>query len=263
MLTEQQSEQLLQETLTASIESFDDIASTNDHAIMRSKQWEAELPLLVLAANQTAGRGRGANQWWASAGALTFSILFSRRHLSATQQAAPMTSLAIGVAVCDAVAAIDSTINARLKWPNDVFVNGKKLAGILIECPSAAVGDVVVGVGINVNNSVRQAPEDVAARAISLTDLLDRPCDSFAVLLHTLHQIEHQLTQMQADPQRVIQRCQELCVLTGRQVSLTIGERSVAGKCHGIAESGGLLIQSGHEVVEWSAGHVEVLPPVH
>lgn len=263
MLNEEQSERLLQETFAASIESFDELPSTNDHAVMRSKQGEVELPLLILARSQTAGRGRGVNRWWSSEGALTFSVLFGKKHLSATDRAAPMTSLAVGIAVCDAVAALDPSLNVGLKWPNDVFVDRRKLAGILIECPSAVVGDVVVGIGINVNNSVQQAPEVIAARANSLTDMLNRPCDSFAVLLHTLHQIEHQLTQMQTDPLRVIQRCHELCVLTGRHVELTIGNRRVAGTCQGIAESGGLLIQTGHETVECLAGHVEVSPSVH
>ena len=263
MLTEEQIERLTQETLVAAVETFDELPSTNDHAISRSKQGEVALPLLVLANSQSAGRGRGANTWWSSDGALTFSVLFSKKHLSTTDQAAPMTSLAVGVAVCDAVAALDPSLNVGLKWPNDVFVDGRKLAGILIECPSAVVGDVVVGIGLNVNNSIRLAPKEFAERASSLTDLLERHCDSFEVLRHTLHQIEYQLTQMQADPQRVIQRCHELCVLTGRSVELSIGERLVTGKCHGIAASGGLLIQTGHETVECLAGHVEVMSPLH
>ena len=259
MLSEQQRTQILDETLVASIETFAELSSTNDHAIQRSKQGDAELPLLVLAQRQVAGRGRGANTWWSSDGALTFSLLLGMRHLSSTGQTSPLASLAVGIAVCDALMAINGQLSVGLKWPNDVFVGGKKITGILMECPSSAVGDVVVGVGVNVNNSIRRAPEDIAARATSLTDLLARDCDEFAVLLLVLRQIEFQLAQLQADPARVVQRCCELCVLTGRQITVSLGDSQMTGLCLGIDSSGALLVQTAHGTRECLAGHVEAV----
>ena len=263
MLNEEQIERLKQDTFVAEVEAFPEIASTNDHAVERSREGDATLPLLVIAERQTSGRGRGANTWWSSSGGLTFSLLFSQKHLSTPDQAAPLTSLAIGVAVCDAVKAINSGLNVGLKWPNDVFVAGKKIAGILIECPSASVGDVVVGIGLNVNNSVREAPDDIANRATSLADLMQIEHDSFTFLLQVLHAIEYQLTQMRSDPMRIIGRCNELCVLTGRAVALEIGDRKVTGLCQGIAESGALRIQRGVETIECLAGHVDVIDAIH
>ena len=259
MLNEEQCAQLLDETLVASVESFDELASTNDHAIECSRQGDAELPLLVLAGRQVAGRGRGTNTWWSSPGALTFSLLLGQRHLSATGYTSPLASLAVGVAVCDALAAIDGTLDVGVKWPNDVYVAGRKIAGILMECPSSMVGDVVVGIGINVNNSIRTAPEEIAARATSLTDLLSQDCDSYAILSLVLQQIEYQFSQLQADPARIVQRCCELCVLTGRRITVSLGGRQVTGECQGIAASGALIVQSDHERLECLAGQIDAI----
>ena len=261
MLTDEQASELCDQTFIQAIESFDELPSTNDYAIERSSDAEAIRPLLILARRQTAGRGRGANTWWSSEGALTFSILFSGKQVSASHLPASMISLAIGVAVCDTMEAIDPAFTVGLKWPNDVFIHGRKIAGILIECPSSVVGDVVVGIGINVNNSTREAPSEISARATSLTDLLGHPSDPFDVLKRVLMSIEHQLTQLHADPLRVTQRCASLCVLSGRQVELSIGQRRIAGKCVGIAASGSLLIETERETIECLAGHVEAINP--
>jgi len=259
MLTPEECDRIRNETFVEAVEVFEELPSTNDYAVARAKDAEAMKPLLVLARRQTAGRGRGKNTWWSQDGALTFTLLLGREHLGPRGPAAARLSLAVGVAVCDAVLGVDPALRVRLKWPNDVLVDERKLGGILIECPSSTTGDHIVGIGLNVNNSLCEAPGEIAARAVSLVDRAKKPIAAFDILLQVLRQIENQIIQINADPYRLQQRFSELCFLTGKNVLVALGARNVAGLCVGIAESGALLVKTETGTVECIAGHVEAI----
>ncbi|MEI9941276.1 MAG: biotin--[acetyl-CoA-carboxylase] ligase [Pseudomonadota bacterium] len=144
--------------------------STNDDALLAARSGAPHGSLFV-ADEQTAGRGRRGNTWLAAPGeSLLFSLLL-RPRLDLAQTSA--LTLAIGLALRDAIAP-QLTDTAQIKWPNDLYVNDRKLAGVLVE--SQLQGDrlqaVVVGVGLNV--ATRDFPAEIAARATSLA-LLGAP----------------------------------------------------------------------------------------
>ena len=148
--------------------------STNDDALLAARAGAPHGSLFV-ADEQTAGRGRRGNSWLAAPGeSLLFSVLL-RPELELGQVSA--LTLAVGLALRDAVAPLVAG-STQIKWPNDLYVDGKKLAGVLVE--SQLQGErlqaVVVGVGLNV--ATRDFPEEIAARATSLAllgaSLLDR-----------------------------------------------------------------------------------------
>ena len=124
--------------------------------------------LVILADEQTAGRGRFGRRWVAPAGAnLTFTVLV-RPDLARLER----LSIAAAVAVADALHE-RTAVAPVFKWPNDVQVDGRKLAGILVE--TELDGDrpafALVGIGLNVNVETQSEPE-IAALAVSLRDLL-------------------------------------------------------------------------------------------
>ena len=138
--------------------------STNDNALLAARSGAPHGSLFV-ADEQTAGRGRRGNIWLAAPGeSLLFSVLL-RPQLELAQVSA--LTLAIGLALRDVIAPRVAA-EAQIKWPNDLYVGGKKLAGVLVE--SQLQGDrlqaVVVGVGLNV--ATRDFPAEIAARATSL-----------------------------------------------------------------------------------------------
>ena len=138
--------------------------STNDNALLAARSGAPHGSLFVTD-EQTAGRGRRGNTWLSAAGeSLLFSVLL-RPELELAQASA--LTLAVGLALRDAIGPLLSDV-AKLKWPNDLYVNDKKLAGILVE--SQLQGErlqaVVVGVGLNVSS--RGFPAEIAARATSL-----------------------------------------------------------------------------------------------
>jgi BirA family transcriptional regulator, biotin operon repressor / biotin---[acetyl-CoA-carboxylase] ligase len=121
---------------------------------------------VFLAEQQTAGRGRGSNQWHSEQSAGIYCSVVLRPAVPPSEVLT--LSLAAGLAVQSAIQEVDSRIIADLKWPNDVLVQGKKVGGILTEMSAEAtrVRHIVVGVGINVNQA--SFPEDVERTATSL-----------------------------------------------------------------------------------------------
>lgn len=156
-------------------------ASTMD--LVQAAAETAPEGLLVVADEQTAGRGRRGRVWASPAGAgLYFSALLRPPR---QPSAMALLTLAMGVGVAEGVAAATG-LRTELKWPNDVLVGRRKLAGILAE--GVAVGTpaqaVVLGVGLNILSSAY--PPDVAKRATSLEDELGRPVDRGEVLAQVL-----------------------------------------------------------------------------
>ena len=162
-------DRILRETFVARAEYHPSIGSTNDRAAECAAQSAGELPLLVLADQQTAGRGRGANRWWTGPGALAFSLLLDGRTVAVGGNRSPLVALAAAVAVVDAVAPLLPEHPLGIHWPNDVMVGRRKLAGILIEV--LPDGRHVVGIGLNTNNTLADAPAELQSRAVTLRDL--------------------------------------------------------------------------------------------
>jgi BirA family transcriptional regulator, biotin operon repressor / biotin---[acetyl-CoA-carboxylase] ligase len=155
--------------------------STNDNALLAARSGAPHGSLFV-SDEQTAGRGRRGNAWLAAPGeSLLFSVLL-RPKLELAQTSA--LTLAIGLALRDAIGPL-VTAPTLLKWPNDLYVNEKKLAGVLVE--SQLQGErlqaVVVGVGLNV--ATRDFPPEIASRATSLA-LLGASVVEREPLLHAL-----------------------------------------------------------------------------
>ena len=228
----------------AGLEYQPEIDSTNDWALRLCADAERQLPLLVLAARQSAGRGRGANRWWGAAGALTFSLVVDGEGMGLPSDRWPRVALITGLAVCEALQASFPEGIFSLKWPNDVYLQERKICGILVEVPSQTRGRMVIGVGINVNNSFTAAPEELQTIATSLADAAGGAFDLSETLGSVAARILQRITDF-ADPTHDFAAdFRRYCFLTGRMVRITLGQEIVAGQCQGIADDGSLLIHT-------------------
>jgi BirA family biotin operon repressor/biotin-[acetyl-CoA-carboxylase] ligase len=133
---------------------------------------------------QTSGRGRLGRSWSAPPGT---SILCSVLLRPPSERVAAQLSLVAGVAVADAVEQ-ELGLTTQIKWPNDVLVNRKKVAGILAE---ARDGAVVVGIGINVNQARDELPPDTRSPVASLRTTDGQVHDRARILAHLLERLEH------------------------------------------------------------------------
>ncbi len=149
---------------------LDTIGSTNDEALARARAG-APHGTAVTARAQTQGRGRQGRAWHSPPGENVYLSIILR--LPIAPAAAPPLTLAVGVAVCETVRRLAG--RASLKWPNDVLIEGKKVAGILTETSTrgAELDAVIVGIGVNV--ATTSFPPELAVLATSLTIAAGHP----------------------------------------------------------------------------------------
>jgi BirA family biotin operon repressor/biotin-[acetyl-CoA-carboxylase] ligase len=244
-------------TFVRQIRALESVDSTNTAAVEWSPQLTAdELPALVITERQTSGRGRGVNRWWSAPGALTFSLLIEPGRHGIPTLGWPALSLTVGAAAATALREQLPRAELRLKWPNDVYLNGRKVAGILIESPPATPHRLVVGIGINVNNSLDSAPEEVRARAAAACDAAGGPVSRTAVLAAVLQQLERDIGELANASPRLPARWRELCLLTGGSVVVTDSGRTIAGTCLGLDDDGALRVQTGRSIERLFSGVV-------
>ena len=175
-----------------------------------------------------------------------------------TAERRPMISLAAGLAVRDALQIHAPEHDFFLKWPNDVFTGEQKICGILVEQHS--LGDrqaVLMGIGVNVNNSLRDAPTEVSQRATSLFDLVGRSFELTSVLITILQRLDFRIGQLSAQPRMALSEANRHNLLTGRTVTLQLADQLITGICIGIDEEGQLVIQSESTLHRCSSGIVQ------
>jgi BirA family biotin operon repressor/biotin-[acetyl-CoA-carboxylase] ligase len=200
---------------------------------------------VVTAGEQSEGRGRQGRSWTAPPGkALLYSAVLSpldERHL--------LLPLAVPLAVCEAAESLQPGLGCAIKWPNDVWVDGRKLAGILVE-GRPQEGWAVLGIGLNVSTTA--FPGELAGTATSLR-LAGDETEIDAVLSRLLAALGQWLT---APRERVLAEWSRRDALRGEPVRWTGGEGTAAG----IDSDGGLLVDTATGRVKLDAGEVHLQP---
>jgi len=234
--------------LASSIHFFQTTGSTNDVAATLAEG------AVVLAEAQTAGRGRHGHSWYSPPGSgLYASVVVSpgRARLDPTR-ATLLLTLAAGVALAEALE--DATgLRADLKWPNDLCVSGRKLAGILAE---ASGERVILGYGINVSAS--SYPRELGDRATSIESELGRPADHHHVLVETLAALSRRYDDLlNARFDAILDAWRGRAPdASGARVTWTARDGVQNGVTAGIDDRGALLVRVGEGVERIVSGEV-------
>lgn len=247
-------------TFVDHVEYLPETQSTNDVALKMVASGNLAVPTLVLTDRQLSGRGRGSNRWWSSDGALTFSLILRPELIGLPIERWPRISLVAALAVCTAIEEHLEGEFAQLKWPNDVFCRGRKACGILLEVPSAtppAPRHLVLGIGINVNNSWAAAPPELQAVGTALCDLSGHTHDPTDVLESVLLELELLLAQLADEDPRLAELWRDRGFLTGRQVKIEAGGELVEGLCLGIETNGALILETATGIRSLMGGIVQ------
>ena len=228
--------------------------STSDEAKRAAKDGAPHGSTWV-AEQQTAGRGRQGRAWVSPRGEnLLFSVLV---RVACPPSRLPPIALIVGLAVRDAVARAAPDADVRIKWPNDVLVGKKKVAGILVEAITMGtrVEAVVIGVGINVHT--RAFPEELEDRATSVSLLARDPPDRASILADVLAGLDRDLHVVVSRGLGLVrQRLEATDALRGQRVRSDTGDEGIA---EGIDDEGRLAVRRGDGVLaRWSAGEVHL-----
>lgn len=217
---------------------------------------------VLLAENQTAGRGRRGRPWLATLGGnLSLSIGWSFQEMPRDLAA---LSLVIGVCVLRALEA-EGVSGVRLKWPNDLLIGDAKLGGILIEMRAESSGPVHVVIGIGLNMMLgKQALEDVAAsgtRAIDLASLPRGPIDRNLLAAHLVSRVLEALPRFAHEGFEAYGEAWRAAdALRGRTITVKLAEQEEVGIARGIDAGGSLLVETRDGLRRYMAGEVSVRP---
>jgi BirA family transcriptional regulator, biotin operon repressor / biotin---[acetyl-CoA-carboxylase] ligase len=243
----------------ASLDILFEIDSTNTLLLARSAP-PAGSANVALAELQSAGRGRRGRRWMSPFGAsLAMSVAW---RLPDTARADPTLSLAVGVAVVRALARLGAG-DVRLKWPNDVWFNDRKIAGVLAELKTEAGGSghLVIGVGLNVSLSA-DARDELAARgaqAAALSDACTGPVSRNALAATLLEEL---LSMLGTFERRGFAPFRDewlsLDALGGRWVRVLLGERIIEGISRGVDTDGALLVETGGRLQRFVSGEASL-----
>lgn len=231
-------ERIGRSTFLGDVVFFDTHESTSDLALQQADRFSTGPPVLFLTAQQTAGRGRGTNRWWAGRGSLTFSLLVNT---SAAAARRPALALATTLAILDAVnehLPKEIAATSGLKWPNDVLLGTRKISGVLVENVAGST-TLVIGIGINVNNEI---PDDLAESATSLAEAAGRPCSLTELLIDVIDHFEENLVEWSSESPRLAERWQAAHCYTGQSVEVAAPHGRFSGTCREIDELGRLVL---------------------
>lgn len=229
-----------------------EIDSTNSEALRLASDPGVPEGTVVVADSQTAGRGRWGRTWVSEPGkSLTFSVL-----LRPTARPDLITTC-VGVAVTEAVRELTGA-DAGLKWPNDVVVDGRKLAGILVESQSGPTGvlTAVAGIGINIESP----PSDLGVPVTSMANVSSGRAPArhevLAVVLSWFEPLYRALGTQQGAAQ-IVDRASELSTVLGEEVTLAFADgRSQTGIATSLDPAGALIVRSPNGTETFRAGEI-------
>lgn len=240
----------LRTNITFFVHYVESCTSTQDVAAALASEGAPE-GVLVLAEEQVSGRGRHGRSWASPRGGLWFTIVLR----PGVNVSLGLLSLSLGLAVARAVRELCG-VDARLKWPNDVVVGDRKLAGVLVEGEAGSEGlrFLLAGVGVNVNNEL---PPELSGSATSLRELLGRPAPRLLLLARILQEFDNAYSELQrGNWERVVSEWKRLSATLGRRVRVITQK----GVCEGVAvdvdSNGGLIVEADGHLSVFHSGEV-------
>ncbi|MBQ8617005.1 MAG: biotin--[Clostridia bacterium] len=231
---------------------FEETDSTNRQARMLAREG-ARHGTLVIADTQSAGRGRRGRGWISPVGEGIFMSLILRPQTPPSEVA--KLSLTLALAVSRAIER-ETGLDARIKWPNDIVIGGRKVCGLLLEMDATAekVDSIVAGVGINVHQRVFD--EEIAHTASSLDLLAGGRVSRSAIIRAFLEEFERA---MALSDEEMMDAYRARSATIGQKVQVISLSGTYAGMAQGITESGSLLVETDEgEVREVLAADVSV-----
>ena len=196
---------------------------------------------VLVAETQYAGRGRLARSWFSAVGGIWMSLLL-RPTWPRSHQILP---LAFAVATARAIGDV-TTLSPVIKWPNDLLVRSRKIAGLLAEAAYEGnqLHHLVVGLGINANIQMRRLPKPIRAVSTSLSHELGREIDRTLLARRTIQEMDYSYQRFESGhASELLDEAKQLCSTLGRTVRVSTAERKFIGRALDLGDDGQLLVR--------------------
>jgi BirA family biotin operon repressor/biotin-[acetyl-CoA-carboxylase] ligase len=242
------------------IHYFDEVGSTQRIAAEMAEQ-DAAQGTVVIAEQQTAGRGRMGRSWHSPPGLNLYSTIILRPRMPVAE--VPRLSLVAGVAAAEAIEATVGPGRVALKWPNDIWLAGRKAGGIIAEAVADSGGGglacVLLGIGLNLNLDTDDMPPELRDKATSVRIVTGRRCDRIAIAAALFNRLNTRYMETEADGFGAIRPVYDgYLALKGRVVTVVDGASRTTGTVRGIDQDGALILEAGGPAVRIVAGDVTV-----
>lgn len=237
---------------------FPELASTQEYAAELAAGG-APQGTVVVAETQSAGRGRMGRQWHSPPGVNLYATIILRPTMALGE--VPRLSLVAGVAAVEALATVAPGLVA-LKWPNDVWLRGRKAGGIIAEAITdhrQRLACVLLGIGLNVNLPANLIPPELRGRATSVRIATGRACDRIALAQTLFSRLDSRYTETHAFGfERIKPLWESFSALNGKRVTVVDGRMRQSGVVLGIDGDGALLLDIGTATRRIVAGDVSI-----
>ncbi len=219
-----------------------EVDSSNSYARARAERGGEEGEI-VIAETQTHGRGRLGRQWFSPPYLNLYMSVILRPKLPPHR--APQITLMSAVALAETVESF-VPVAPEIKWPNDIKVGGRKLAGVLTEssCDADRVHFVILGIGVNVNFPLERMPDSIQHSATSLMVLAQRPVDRADFVGRLIQNLDRCYGELNDRGfSHIARRWENFFQLRGKRVRVDMADQSTSGTAMGIDRDGALILQ--------------------
>ena len=236
---------------------FKSIKSTMDYARSLAERGEED-GTVVIADNQTKGRGRFGRIWKAEPGKNILMSIILKPQI-------PVENFGIlnfmsAVSVAEAIEK-NLNLNIKTKWPNDLLINNKKFCGILLEASISAEGEsfVILGIGVNVNQT--RFPKELEKNATSLAIETGKELDRLSLTQDILRSLETDYIELHRyqNFESIMNRWKSRCEMLGKEIAVLQGKKIIKGKAIDVLISGALVVETESGTTKVHAGDVTVL----
>jgi len=238
---------------------FDELESTNDFAKSAFNLADLSFPFIIFTSTQTKGRGRADKSWESSDGSLTFSLGISSADCPIPTH---LISVLCGLAIANTLNRRCDLPICKIKWPNDVYANGKKVSGVLIESVPANHRGIIIGCGINANNSfslssspnwVATSFADETGREIDIKELMAAIVEAFFFQVNEYLAICQDVAVI---PDSFLAEYQSMDFLTDKRITLQMGKETIVGNYGGIRADGAMRLEVQNEIHAFHSGSI-------
>ena len=239
-------------TIGKKILFFEEVDSTNNKA--KQIALEEKEGTVVISEMQTSGRGRRGREWHSPKGGIYVSFILKP---NMSPEKAPQITLVSSLALVEALNSMFQKLNAKIKWPNDVLISGKKISGILTELSSdmEKINYIVVGVGINISTGINNLPENATSLKLELNQDISVKLFLKSFLEHYDSIYQEYLT---GGIDQIIKRWKNNSDTLGKKVKIIGINETYEGLAKDIDENGALILQTKEKEIKVYSGDVSL-----